>query len=215
MSRNENKNYEAIPDPTLRRLSHYKFLLDAMKKEGRLIVSSALIAKELGFDSVQVKKDIQYAGIVGQPKKGYKIQELSNAIDEMLNWQKEEKAFLIGAGSLGTALLQYKGLKDCGVNIVAAFDRDNSKIGKVINGVEILEMDRMIVAAKMMKIRLGIIAVPETSAQACADKLIAGGITAIWNFSPVIIHADSNIIIENAQFIQSLAILTHKIGCMK
>lgn len=204
-----------VPDPTVRRLSHYKFLLESMKRDGRLIVSSTLIASELGFDSVQVKKDIQYAGIVGQPKKGYKIVELLGAINEMLNWHREEKTFLVGAGSLGTALMQYQGLKECGLNIVAAFDNDTKKIGKTINGIEILEMDRLVVVAKMMKIKIGIVAVPETSAQACAEMFVSGGIRAVWNFAPVILHLPKDIIVENAQFIQSLAILTHKMGLEK
>jgi len=204
-----------VPDPTVRRLSHYKFLLENMKKEGRLIVSSTLIAKELGFDSIQVKKDIQYSGIVGQPKKGYKISELLAGIDEILNWNKVEKAILIGAGSLGTALMQYNGFKEIGLNIVASFDNDHKKVGKFVNGIEIIEMDRLEVAAKIMKIKIGIIAVPEESAQSCADKLIGGGIKAIWNFSPKIIQVKKDIIVENAQFIQSLALLTYKIRVNK
>lgn len=205
-------NRKSIPEPTIRRLSHYRYLLENLKKDGRLIVSSTLIADELSLDSIQVKKDIQYTGIMGQPKKGYKINELLQAIDEILHWHKDEKAFLIGAGSLGSAMLGYIGFKDCGLNFVAAFDSDSSKIGKIIHGVEVLEMDRLVVVAKLMKVRIGVIAVPSVEAQNCADKLVEGGIRAIWNFAPCRIKVPEHVIVENAQFTQSLAILTHKLG---
>lgn len=202
----------SIPEPTVRRLSHYRFLLENLKKEGRLIVSSTLIANELSLDSIQVKKDIQFTGIMGQPKKGYKITDLLQSIDEILNWQKEEKAFLLGAGNLGSAMLNYQGFRDCGLNFVAAFDTDESKIGNVINGVEVLNIDRLVVVAKLMKVKIGVIVVPAEEAQKCTDLLIEGGVKAIWNFSPQRIKTPSGIIVENAQFTQSLAILTHKLG---
>ncbi len=208
----ENKNKLLVPEPTVRRLSHYRYLLENLKRDGRLIVSSTLIANELILDAIQVKKDIQFTGIMGQPKKGYKINELLQAIDEILNWHKDEKAFLIGAGSLGHAMLGYHGFKDCGLNFVAAFDTDPEKVGQVINGIEVLEIDRLVVATKMMKVKIGVIAVPAPSAQKCADNLIEGGIKAIWNFAPVRLKVPENIIVENAQFTQSLAILTHKLG---
>lgn len=208
----ENKNKLLVPEPTVRRLSHYRYLLENLKRDGRLIVSSTLIANELILDSIQVKKDIQFTGIMGQPKKGYKINELLQAIDEILNWHKDEKAFLIGAGSLGHAMLGYHGFKDCGLNFVAAFDEDPEKIGTVISGIEVLEIDRLVVATKMMKVKIGVIAVPAQSAQKCADKLIEGGIKAIWNFAPIRLKVPEHIIVENAQFTQSLAILTHKLG---
>lgn len=209
----ENKNIRlSVPEPTVRRLSHYRYLLENLKRDGRLIVSSTLIASELLLDSIQVKKDIQFTGIMGQPKKGYKINELLQAIDEILNWHKDEKAFLIGAGSLGHAMLGYQGFKECGLNFVAAFDSDPAKVGQMISGIEVLEIDRLVVVAKMMKVKIGVIAVPATSAQKCAEKLIEGNIKAIWNFAPVRLKVPDNIIVENAQFTQSLAMLTHKLG---
>jgi len=208
----ENKNKLLVPEPTVRRLSHYRYLLENLKRDGRLIVSSTLIANEMILDSIQVKKDIQFTGITGQPKKGYKINELLQAIDEILNWHKDEKAFLIGAGSLGHAMLGYHGFKECGLNFVAAFDTDSEKVGQSIAGVEVLELDRLVVIAKMMKVKIGVIAVPAPNAQKCADILIEGGIKAIWNFAPVRLKVPEHIIVENAQFTQSLAILTHKLG---
>ncbi len=209
------KNLVIIPDPTLRRLPHYLHLLLYLKEQGLKDVSSTIIANELGLDSTQVRKDIQYTGIVGKPKTGFDVEKLINAIQVCLNWNRFENAFLVGAGSLGTAMLGYKQFKEYGLNFVAAFDIDEDKVGKKIHGIEVLNIDRLPVLAQLMKIHFAALTVPSKAAQSCADIMVKGGIIGIWNFVPTKIKVPDHIIVENAQFSQSLAVLTRKLSVYK
>lgn len=211
---NSDKPFElgSVPDPTVRRLSHYRYLLDKLKNSGRIIVSSTLISSELYIDAIQVKKDIQYTGIFGQPKKGYKINELLDRIDEILNWGHEERAFLVGAGSLGHAMLGYNGFNACGLKFVAAFDKERTLVGSKIHDVEVFDIEHLVEMGKMTKVKIGVITVPSVFAQEVADRLVEAGVKAIWNFASIRLSVPEGIIIENAQFVQSLAVLTHKLG---
>lgn len=209
------KNMVIIPEPTLRRLPHYLHFLLNLKEQGVKDVSSTIIATELSLDSTQVRKDIQYTNIVGKPKMGFDVERLIVAIQTCLNWNRYENAFLVGAGSLGTAMLGYKQFKDYGLNFVAAFDVDEEKIGTKIHGIEVLHIDRLAVLAQLMKINFAALTVPAKVAQQCSDIMVKGGIVAIWNFVPTKIKTPEHVIVENAQFSQSLAVLTRKLSVYK
>ncbi|MGK9368230.1 redox-sensing transcriptional repressor Rex [Melioribacter sp. Ez-97] len=201
-----------IPEPTLKRLPRYIDILRNLQVKGEEYVSSSYIASVLDLDPIQVRKDLSITGIVGKPKLGFEVTELLQSLLNALNWNNKNEAFLVGAGSLGSALLGYKGFKEYGLEIVAAFDNDPKKIGKSINGIKILPVKKVTEMAKRMHIHLGIITAPAEAAQNIADMMIEGGIIGIWNFAPVHLKTPGNIIVENAQLSQSLAVLTHKLS---
>lgn len=201
-----------IPEPTLKRLPRYIDILRNLKGKGEEYVSSSFIASALDLDPIQVRKDLSITGIVGKPKLGFEVTELLQSLLNALNWNNKNEAFLVGTGSLGSALLGYKGFKEYGLEIVAAFDNDPKKIGKRINGIKILPVGKLTEMAERMHIHLGIITAPAEAAQEIADMLIEGGVIGIWNFAPVHLKVPANIIVENAQLSQSLAVLTHKLS---
>lgn len=211
----EDKKKYSVPEPTVKRLSYYVVYLQKLLDNGFEMVSSTKIAEELSFDPTQVRKDLQFTGIMGQPKVGFQIEPTINAIKECLHWEESESAFLIGVGNLGRAILNYESMKNLGVKIVAAFENDPKKIGTSINGVEILNIERLVVLSKLMKVKVGIIAVPEAEAQKVADILVAGGVSAIWNLLPCRLKVPKNIIVEEAHLLQSLAVLTNKLALLK
>ena len=55
---------------------------------------------------------------------------------------------------------------------------------------------------------MGIITGPAEGAQEVADLLIAGGIKAIWNFSPVHLEVPDNILVQTENMATSLAVLS-------
>jgi redox-sensing transcriptional repressor len=178
---------------------------------GKAVVSCTHIANELKLDPVQVRKDLQYTGIVGSPRIGYPIPALIEAIENSLGWGNLREAFLVGAGSLGTALLGYEGFKECNLNIVAAFDLDASKVGKTVHGRLVLPIEKLADLARRMHIHIGILAVPAEAAQQVADTMLAGDIRAIWNFAPVVLQVPPGTIVENTQLYTSLAVLTARL----
>ncbi len=208
----KTKKFKPTPEPTLRRLPRYLHLLKFLKEAGEKNVSSTLIANELSFDPTQVRKDIEYTGIIGKPKTGFNITELIKSIEEFLNWNNQTDAFLIGTGSLGTAMLGYGRFREYGLNFVAAFDNDELIIGKTIHDTPVLPIGKVVDLAQRMHINIGVITVPAHSAQYITDLLVEGGVRAIWNFAPIHVKVPEGIILENAQLTQSLAVLSHKLN---
>ena len=91
----------------------------------------------------QVRKDLAYTGIVGRPRIGYPIRALIASVEHFLGWDNTTDAFLVGAGSLGRALLGYAGFERYNLNIVAAFDVDPERIGTQWNGKPIIDVDKL------------------------------------------------------------------------
>ncbi|HWC99419.1 MAG TPA: redox-sensing transcriptional repressor Rex [Candidatus Sulfopaludibacter sp.] len=200
-----------IPEASLRRLPKYYHLLTEMMAAGTVPVSCSVIGRALNLDPTQVRKDIEAVGVIGKPKTGYTVTSLIRGIEDFLGWNNTKEAFLAGAGSLGSALLGYEKFRRFGLDIVAAFDTDPYKVGQQIHGKEILHMDRLPELAESMHIHLGVIATPAAVAQLCADRMVEGGIRAIWNFAPVHLRVPDFVILQNEDLYPSLASLSFKL----
>lgn len=200
----------AAPEPTLRRLPLYYRLLKQLREAGRTGISCTTIGKELKLDPTQVRKDIELTGTVGRPKVGYDINELVCSIERFLGWDNTTEAFLVGAGSLGEALMGYPGFAECGLNIVAAFDVDPNKCSRVIHGKHVRHISKLANLMRRMRVRFGIITVPASEAQRAADLLVEGGVLAIWNFAPAKIQVPERVIVTNEDLYCSLAVLSQK-----
>jgi redox-sensing transcriptional repressor len=122
-----------------------------------------------------------------------------------------DNAFLVGAGSLGSALLHDSGLHHFGLNIEAAFDINPATIGRKINDVEVFHIDQFRDLAQELKVIMGIITVPAENAQTVADLMVAWGIKAIWNFTPARIKVPDDIIVQNTTLYSNLAIIFNKL----
>lgn len=203
---------KSVSEPTLKRLPLYHRFLKELQQAGRETVSCTEIGNELKLDPTQVRKDLEATGLVGRPRIGYSVPGVVEGIEEFLGWKKVNEAFLVGAGSMGSALLGYRKFEDYGLKIVAAFDADRAKVGRKIHGKHVLALERVTDLAQRMHVLIGIITVPATEAQAVAERLVAGGIRAIWNFAPVRLHVPDNVIVHNEDLYCSLASLSQKLA---
>lgn len=201
-----------IPQASLRRLPQYHHYLVELEARGISRVSCSLIGKDLGCVPVQVRKDLQFTGIVGKPKTGYSVPELIYVIETFLGWNNVNEAFLVGAGNLGTALLGHERFSKFGLRIVAAFDTDPEKVGKSIHDKAVLPFEKMGELAERMSIHLGIITAPAEVAQAVADEMVKAGMQAIWNFAPVRLKVPAHIFVHNEDLYSSLASLSWKLA---
>jgi redox-sensing transcriptional repressor len=175
--------YRKIPDETVRRLPIYLRGLMVSAEQGLEHISSKSLAEFVGVQSWLVRKDFSYFGDFGTPGVGYKIDRLAQEIKKILRLDAIRKAALVGVGDLGSALLAYPGFRVFGLDIVAAFDADSKKIGKVVHGVRI-EAPVRIGSLRKRGISLGILAVPRAAAQATADQLVKAGVRGLLNFAP-------------------------------
>ncbi len=204
---------KAIPEPTLRRLPIYHQYLKRMHGERHVdYISCTQIGNDLNILPIQVRKDLQVADAVGKPKLGYSVTELIETIEDFLGWNNTTDAYLVGVGHLGTALLGYHGFRDYGLNIIAAFDIDGSKVGTEIGGKKVFDVAKLPDMIRRMSIKIGILTVPAHSAQEQADVMVKAGIHAIWNFSPVKISAPPDVIVQHENLASSLGVLSKKLA---
>ena len=201
---------------TLKRLPFYLDLLKKKRKENVQYISSSQVAKELGLHDVQVRKDLATASkLGGKPKIGYEIEELIHDIEEYLGCHNINKAVLVGVGSLGKALLGYKGFKDYGLEIIGAFDTYSGIIGNEIKGILVHSMDRLKSFIEENNVHIGIITVPAQYAEEVCDALVNGGVQAIWNFAPTILKEREGVIIQTENMASSLAVLSRHLESNK
>lgn len=198
----------SFPHPSVRRLPAYLRLLRQLKVEGSAKVSCTRIARELDLDSTQVRKDLALTGITGRPRIGYELSPLISAIETFLGWNRASDAYLVGAGSLGRALIGYENFRQCGLNIAASFDVSAEKIGTEIFGRKVYALSDMPEMARRQGVRLGVLTVPAASAQAAADVMVASGLVGIWNFAPMRLEVPAGVAVENVELVSSLAVLS-------
>lgn len=204
----KNNVKKSFPQPSVRRLPGYLRLLRQLKREGSGQISCTHIANELDLDSTQVRKDLALTGITGKPRVGYDLAALIEAIETFLGWDRVTDAFLVGAGSLGRALIGYENFASFGLNIVAAFDVSTDKVGQNIFGRPVHHMSTMADLAANMGTRMGILTVPAAAAQNAAEAMVAAGIRGIWNFAPAKLDLPPSVAVENVELVSSLAVLS-------
>ena len=188
MANDEMKQIWKVPEPTLRRLPWYLAFLKLMKGRGETFVSSTQIAKEINVDPSQVAKDL------------------------FLGFTAQHKAFLFGVGSLGAALLQDSGLKQYGLEIVGGFDVRRELAGTEINGIPVYHMDDFPAKQKEYGATIGVITVPVDKAQEVTELIIAGGIKALWNFTPFRIRVPEDIVVQNTSMYAHLAVMFNRLN---
>ncbi|MBN1806495.1 MAG: redox-sensing transcriptional repressor Rex [Sedimentisphaerales bacterium] len=174
--------YSKIPDETIRRMPIYLRGLMLASEQGSKNISSSNLADFVGVYPWQIRKDFSYFGDFGTRGVGYNIDKLAKEIKRILKLNVDQRAALIGVGNLGTAILAFPGFHIYGLNICAAFDINQKKIGRTINSITI-ESASKLYTLKQRKIKLAVIAVPRDAAQETADILWKAGVGGILNFS--------------------------------
>ena len=201
MSTYIRKEADKVPEPTLRRLPWYLSNIKLMKDKGEQYVSST-----------QISKDLSYVNISGRTRVGYNIDALIEVLESFLGFTNMHKAFLFGVGSLGAALLRDSGLHHFGLEIVAAFDVNPELVGKDLNGIPIYHSDDFEAKMKEYDVNIGVLTVPINIAQEITDKMVDGGIKAVWNFTPFRIRVPENIVVQNTSLYAHLAVMFNRLN---
>ena len=212
MSTSVRKEADKVPEPTLRRLPLYLSNIKLMKERGEQYVSSTQISKEINIDASQIAKDLSYVDISGRTRVGYNVDALIEVLESFLGFTDMHKAFLFGVGSLGAALLHDSGLHHFGLEIVAAFDVNPDLVGKDLNGIPIFHSDDFEAKMKEYDVNIGVLTVPINIAQEITDKMVDGGIKAVWNFTPFRIRVPETIVVQNTSLYAHLAVMFNRLN---
>jgi redox-sensing transcriptional repressor len=176
---------------------------------GQEWVSCAELAQYMNIPHIVVRKDIAMTALPGNKRHGFRVNELIDAILRLLGWDKSSTATLIGAGSLGAALLGFDDFRSYNFRIESVFDSSPDKIGRSIHGHEIYDLADIRKRLKFAPPKVGIICVPAVGAQLVADILISLGIKYIWNFTPCILDVPKNVKVWNENLIGSFLQFTN------
>lgn len=211
MSDRIRKNVDKIPEPTLRRLPWYLSNAKLMKEKGEKYVSSTQISRQINIDASQIAKDLSYVAVTGRTRVGYEVDQLIQVLEDFLGFTNLHKAYLFGVGSLGGALLRDSGLSHFGLKIVGAFDVNPNLVGKEINGIPIYHSSEFEKRMKQDGVNIGVLTVPINIAQEITDKMIEGGIRAVWNFTPFRIRVPEHIVVQNTSLYAHLAVMFNRL----
>ena len=202
---------EKVPEPTLRRLPWYLSVCRLLKQRGEQYVSSTRLSKETSIVASQIAKDLSCVNIVGRTRVGYEIDNLLEELEDFLGFTRMHKAFLFGAGKLGSALLNDTGLKQFGLEVVAAFDANPKVVGHSVGGIPVYHINELEAKMKKHNVQIGVLTVPIDCAQEVADKMIVWGIRAIWNFTPLRIRVPENIVVQNTSLYAHLSLMFNRL----
>ena len=198
-----------IPQKTVYRLSLYFRIVERLHQNRIETVSSAALAKAAGVKPTQLRKDLTYFGQFGTRGLGYKVESLVTQLASVLRTARFQPVILVGAGNLGSALIHYDGFAKEGFEIVAAFDirPDRAKSGSL--KIPMLPMDHLKEFISEHSVKLAILTVPGTNAQAVTNELVDAGIQAILNFSPSILQVPNNVVVNNVNLAIELENLSY------
>ncbi|MCU7490449.1 MAG: redox-sensing transcriptional repressor Rex [Bacteroidota bacterium] len=185
------------------RLLKYKSILLRFRILGFKRVFSENLADAAGFTSAQVRKDFSVFGISGYRRGGYQIDELLAKLNSILGKDVVQKAVILGAGHIGSALLKYKGFESEGIQITAAFDVDPEKINRE-GIIPVYPFDELKDFVINNGIKIGILAVTEAFAQEAFDAMISAGIKGVLNFAPFKLKGTSETFINNVDLLGEL-----------
>ena len=199
----------SISKQAIKRMPYYFQALLSIRESGTKVVAAPAIAAMLGLNEVQVRKDLAAMSTTkGKPRAGFIVQELTENMENFMGYNNTNEAVLVGAGSLGRALLSHQEFENYGMHIVAAFDADDSVVGTEVAGRKILPMDKLYSLCRRLNIHIGIITVPAAAAQSVCDQLVASGILAIWNFASVRLITPKDIRVQSENMAASLVVLS-------
>ena len=197
-----------IADSTVRRLSIYLRFLEEFEEGGLATVSSDALARRGGTTSAQVRKDLSFFGSFGKRGLGYSVPELATALRAILGLGKEWRLVIIGAGKIGAALAQYRGFRQRGFHIVAAYDTNADKIGRDLEGIQVRNLNRLEADVASERPDIAVLAIPSEGAQAALDRVVRAGIRAVLNFAPIQLSAPADVTVKTVNMAMELEGLT-------
>ena len=198
-----------VAESTIRRLSLYLRFLEEFEERGAETVSSEALAGRGGTTSAQVRKDLSFFGSFGKRGLGYSVPELAGRLRGIIGLGHRYQLALIGAGKIGSALVQHSGFTERGFDIEAVFDRDPEKIGQSWNGHPVRDISELEASLTAEPVQIAVITTPADAAQDVADRLVTLGVKAILNFAPVKLDVPDDVTVKTVNLALELEVLSY------
>lgn len=201
---------EAISELTTGRLSVYLRCLTYLESVNQRTVSSHELASRFHLNSSQIRKDLACFGEFGTRGVGYDVSKLKAQLIRTLGIDRTRNIVIVGAGNLGMALADYRGFNSNGFNIIAMFDVDPERVGRMTrSGVPVIAVAKMHDIVRAQGAEIGIIAVNADNAQQVYDDLVDAGVCAVLNFAPVQIRTRHGVKVKSVDLRINLESLSY------
>ena len=203
------RDSKPVPDIVIGRLPIYLRALTHMLDEGQQITASKEMAERLGISSAQIRKDLSHFGEFGKQGMGYDIAHMRDQIKRILKVDRIWDAALVGAGDLGHAIVQYGGFEGRGFRVACVFDNNPQKIGRRLGNFEICDVAEMSQKLEEMGLKVAIVAVPASAAQAVVNDLVKGGVRAILTYAPITVSVPPDVRVQYTDPVTHLQRMTY------
>ena len=208
-------DYKPISRAVIARLPRYYRHLGELMEEGVERISSNDLSQRMHVTASQIRQDLNNFGGFGQQGYGYNVKYLYTEIAKIMGVDRQHNLIIIGAGNLGQAIANYANFERRGFIIKGMFDVNPRLIGRVVRGVEIRgveELEKFIVDTQ---VQIAALTIPKTKAPEIADRLVAAGIKAIWNFAHTDLVVPDDVVVENVHLSESLMRLSYRVCSMQ
>ncbi|MBM7561354.1 redox-sensing transcriptional repressor Rex [Fusibacter tunisiensis] len=193
----------------IRRLPKYhRYLKELLDRDIRRI-SSKELSKIIGFTASQIRQDLNNFGGFGQQGYGYNVEDLYQEISKILGLTRNYNVVIVGAGNLGQALANYTSFGRLGFDLKAIFDINPKFRGFKVNDVDVLDMDNFETFIEENAVEIVYICTSRNGAQDVADRVQKTKVKAIWNFAPIDLKVNEDVIVENVHLIDNLLTLSY------
>lgn len=197
------------------RLSLYHRELQRLLDAEVTSINSQQLGKLVDVSSPVVRRDLSALGTIGRRGVGYDIATLISRIGTVLGSGLQWKVVLIGVGSLGNALLRYRGFDRLGFQLGGAFDNDPACIGKSIGGIAVQDVAGLETSLQQNPAELAILAVPAAYAGELAARLVACQVSGILNFAPATLRLPGTVAVVNVDLASELQRLAFSVQAKK
>ncbi len=186
----------AIPEIIVGRLPVYLQALEHMLGQGVRITSSQELGQMIGISAAQIRKDLSQFGEFGKQGKGYSIPFLVEQLRTILHVDRIWDMVVVGAGNLGHAIAHYQGFINHGFRVAMIFDNAPERVGTQVGDYTVQDMESLIDAVHKAGIKVAMLTVPASSAQAVADNLVKAGIKSILNYAPITLSVPPDVHVQ-------------------
>jgi redox-sensing transcriptional repressor len=200
-----------LPQPAVGRLSLYFRELHRLLDSDVNSVNSQQLGGLVDVSPAVVRRDLSALGTIGRRGVGYDVSTLIERIGSVLGSGVQWKVVLVGVGSLGDALLRYRGFQRLGFNLIAAFDNDPARVGTAIGGIEVKNVADLDSFLATVRPELAILAVPADHAGDVATRLVAAGISGVLNFAPTTLRLPAGVAVVNVDLASELQMLAFSV----
>ncbi len=200
-----------ISQAVIRRMPRYYRYLGELIEENVERISSNELSRRMKVTASQIRQDLNNFGGFGQQGYGYNVKFLYEEIGKILGLDQQHNIIVLGAGNLGQALANYVQFEKRGFVITGLFDVNPRLAGVSVRGIPIHMMDELEEFVRTHEVHIAALTMPKEKAEQAAEKVVAMGIRAIWNFAHVDLELPKDVVVENVHLSDSLMQLSYNI----